>query len=119
MCVRKKDGSMRMCVDYRKLNNKTIPDCQPLPRIQDILDSLNGKKLFSTLDISKAYHQGYVFEEYRHLTAFSIPWLLYEWIRIPFGLRNAPLCFQRYMNQCLGDLKGTICEPYLDVLCYA
>ena len=114
----KNDGSMRMCIDYRKLNNKTIPDYQPIPRNQDILDSLNGQKWFSTLDMSKEYHQGYISKE--HLTGFSTPWLLYEWVRIPFGLRNALPCFWRYMNQCLGYLKGTICEPYLDdILCYS
>ena len=114
VCVRKKDGGMRLCIDYRRLNAKTVPDAQPIPRIQDILDNLGGKKWFSTLDMSKAYHQGYIAEEYRHLTAFSTPWTLLEWIRIPFGLRNSPPAFQRYINQSLGDLKGVICEPYLD-----
>ena len=111
---------MRMCVDYRKLNGKTVPDSQPIPRIQDILDSLGGKKWFSTLDMSKAYHQGYIGEQFRHLTAFSTPWTLLEWIRIPFGLRNAPPAFQRFINKVLGDMKGRICEPYLDdILVYA
>ena len=120
VCVRKKDGGMRMCVDYRKLNAKTVPDSQPIPRIQDILDVLGGQKWFSTLDMSKAYHQGYIEEKYRYLTAFVTPWTLYEWIRIPFGLRNAPPAFQRYINRILGDLKGVICEPYLDdVLCFS
>ena len=114
VCVRKKDGGMRLCIDYRKLNNKTVPDAQPIPRIQDILDGLGGKRWFTTLDMSKAYHQGYVAEEFRHLTAFSTPWTLLEWIRIPFGLRNSPPAFQRYINQILGDLKGAICDPYLD-----
>ena len=117
--VRKKCGGMRMCIDYRKLNAKTIPDSQPIPRIQDILDSLGGQKWFTTLDLSKAYHQGYIGEKYRHLTAFCTPWALMEWIRIPFGLRNAPPAFQRFINNALGDLKGSACEPYLDdILCY-
>ena len=112
--VRKKDGSMRMCIDYRALNLKTVPDAQPIPRIQDILDTLGGQQWFSTLDMSKAYHQGYIDERFRHLTAFATPWTLLEWIRIPFGLRNAPPAFQRYINLLLGDLKGSVCEPYLD-----
>ena len=82
VCVRKKDGGMRLCIDYRRLNAKTIPDAQPIPRIQDILDSLGGKRWFTTLDMSKAYHQGYIAEEFRHLTAFSTPWTLLEWISI-------------------------------------
>ena len=81
--VRKKDGSMRMCIDYRALNLKTVPDAQPIPTIQDILDTLGGQQWFSTLDMSKAYHQGYIDERFRHLTAFATPWTLLEWIRIP------------------------------------
>ena len=114
------DGQMRLCVDYRALNAKTIPDSQPIPRIQDILDSLGGAQWFSTLDMSKAYHQGYMDEKSQHLTAFVTPWTIYEWIRIPFGLRNAPPAFQRFMNKVLSDYKGILCEPYLDdVLCHS
>ena len=120
VCARKKNGGLRLCVDYRKLNAKTLSDAQPIPRIQDILDSLGGSKFFTTLDMSKAYHQGFMDEKSRHLTAFITPWALYEWIRIPFGLRNAPPAFQRYMNQMLADYKGVLCEPYLDdVLCHS
>ena len=61
VCVRKKDNTLRMCIDYRKLNNKTVPDSMPIPRIQDILDNLHGQEWFSTLDMSKAYMLIYIF----------------------------------------------------------
>ena len=120
VCARKPNGAMRLCIDYRKVNAKTATDAQPIPRIQDILDNLAGARWFSTLDMSKAYHQGFIHEDSRHITAFVTPWTIYEWIRMPFGLKNAPPAFQRYMNQILGEYKGKFCEPYLDdVLCHS
>ena len=76
VCVRKKNGEMRLCIDYRKVNLKTIPDRQPLPRVQDILDGLFGQAWFTTLDMSQAYRQGYMHKNSRQLTAFSTPWSL-------------------------------------------
>ena len=87
---------------------------QPIPRVQDILDNLHGQSWFTTLDMCQAYHQGEMSEKTTKFTAFSTPWSLYEWIRIPYGIMNAPAGFQRFINNCLAHLSHDICCTYLD-----
>ncbi|MCG8048820.1 MAG: DDE-type integrase/transposase/recombinase, partial [Candidatus Thiodiazotropha taylori] len=115
--VRKKDGKLRMCCDYRQLNNRTIKDSYALPRIEEILDTLAGSKYYTVLDMKSGYHQVEIFEQHKSRTAFTVgPLGFWEFNRLPFGLNNAPATYQRLMEQCLGDLNMKICAIYLDDL---
>ena len=113
--VRKKDGSLRFCIDLRHLNNRTIKDAYSLPRIEETLDCLNGAKIFTSLDLKSGYWQVEMEEESKPLTAFTVgPLGFFECERMPFGLTNAPATFQRLMESCLGDLHLNWCIIYLD-----
>lgn len=112
--VKKKDGSLRLCVDYRLLNSKTRKDAFPLPRIEESLDALSGARWFSTLDLAAGYNQVPVTEKDKMKTAFCTPFGLFEWNRMPFGLCNAPSTFQRLMERIFGDQHCQSLLLYLD-----
>lgn len=115
--VRKKSGKLRMCVDYRMLNKKTVKDSFALPRMEEIFDCLHGARYFTTLDMKSGYFQVEVEEEHKERTAFTVGAMgFYEYNRMPFGLTNAPATYQRLMQECLGNLNMSICLIYLDDL---
>ena len=112
--VKKKDGSTRFCVDYRKVNDLRRKDVYPIPRIDDTLDMLSGAKYFSTLDLASGYWQVPVEEKDRDKTAFTTHIGLFRFNRMPFGLCNAPSTFERLMEQVLKGLQWQVCLLYLD-----
>ena len=112
--VKKKDGNLRMCVDYRLLNGKTRKDAFPLPRIDESLDALTGARWLSTLDLASGYNQVPMAEADRLKTAFCTPFGLFEWNRMPFGLCNDPSTFQRLMQRIFGDQQCQSLLLYLD-----
>lgn len=112
--VQKKDGTHRFCIDYRQLNNVTVRDAYPLPRIDESLDQLSGAKWFSCLDLSSGYWQVEVEPEDRPKTAFATRRGLFEYRMMPFGLWNAPATFERLTESVLTGLHWHICLIYLD-----
>jgi hypothetical protein len=118
--VKKKDGSLRLCVDYRKLNAVTVKNKYPLPLIPELLDRLKGAAVYTCLDLRGAYNLVRIKEGEQWKTAFRTRYGLYEYNVMPFGLCNAPATFQFFINEALGDLLDKCATAYLDdILIYS
>ena len=113
--VCKKDGGLRFCIDFRRLNSRTKKDAYSLPRMQETMESMVGTWFFSTMDLKSGFWQVKMAKDSQQYTAFTVGSMgVYEFLRMPYGLCNAPATFQRLMQNCLGELNLTYALIYLD-----
>ena len=113
--VRKKDGGLQFCIDFRWLNSRTKKDAYPLPRMQETMESMVGARFFSTMDLKSGFWQVKMAKDSQQYTAFTVGSMgVYEFLRMLYGLCNAPATFQRLMQNCLGELNLTYTLIYLD-----
>jgi len=118
--VKKKDGSLQLCVDFRRLNKITKKDRYPLPLISDLLDSPHKARIYTKIDLWHAYHLVRIAKGDEWKTAFCTHYGAFEWSVMPFGLTNAPAAFQRFMNNVFSDLLDMCIVVYLDdILIYS
>jgi len=120
LLVKKKDGSMRLCIDYRQLNKVTIKNRYPLPRINDLMDQLVGAHVFSKIDLRSGYHQIKVKDEDMQKMAFRTRYGHYEYTVMPFGVTNAPGVFMEYMNRIFHAYLDRFVVVFIDdILIYS
>ena len=113
--VHKKDGGLRFCIDFRRLNSRTKKDAYPLPRMQETMESMVGTQFFSTMDLKSGFWQVKMAKDSQQYTAFTVGSMgVYEFLRMPYGLCNALATFQRLMQNCLRELNLTYAPIYLD-----
>ena len=119
--ARKVDGTLRLCVDYRRLNSQTKKDAYNIPRAETLIDSLQGAKYFASLDLFSGYHQVELLAEHQERTAFAVgPLGFFQYRKMPFGLCNSPSTFQRLMERVLEGLTMVTCVVYIDdIIVYA
>ena len=119
--VRKKDGGLRFCIDFRRLNSRTKKDAYPLPQMQETMESMVGAWFFSTMDLKLGFWEVKMAKDSQQYTAFTVGSMgVYEFLRMPYGLCNAPATFQRLMQNCLGELNLTYALIYLnDVIVFS
>ena len=114
MLASKKNGKLRLVIDHRQLNKQTIKSCWPIPSIEEIFDTLERKKYFTTIDLSWGFDQLPMEEGGQDFTAFSTPFGTFTWLRMPMGLTGSPNTFQSLMEQVLVGLTWKTTVPYLD-----
>ncbi|XP_066990453.1 uncharacterized protein [Macrobrachium rosenbergii] len=110
----KEDGTDRLCTDFRKVNELTVTDSFPLPRLDDLIDSVGNEKFVTKIDLQKGYYQALLTPKATEISALLTPDGLYKYLRMPFGMKNAPATFQRIINYVIRDLEGIF--AYLDDL---
>ena len=118
--VNKKDGTLRLCIDYRQLNKVTVKKKYPFPTIDDVFDQMRGAKVFSKIDLRFGYHQVRIKDEYIHKTTFRTRYGHYEFVVLPFGLTNAPAAFMCLMNSAFSRYLDKFVLVFLDdILVYS
>ena len=112
--MRKKDGTLRLCIDYKQLNKVTVKNKYPLPQIGDLFDQIRGAKVFSKIELRSGYHQVRIKDEHIHNTTFKTRYGHYEFVVVPFGLTNAPTIFMCLMHSVFSRYLDKFVLVFLD-----